>query len=64
MPQIKLKKELTRGEKVLPEGTVYIVSWSMYRELLDEGYCNKVKEDKQVKKVSKEQMKIDTKKEE
>ena len=62
MPQIKLKKELTRGEKVLPEGTVYQVSWNKYRELLEEGYCTKHKDDKKVKKVNKEQMQFDTKK--
>ena len=62
MPHIKLKKEYTRGEKTFPEGTMYFCSWSGYRQMLDDGYCNKIKEDTQVKKVNKEQTKIDTKK--
>jgi hypothetical protein len=62
MPHIKLKKELKRGEKVFPAGTMYFCSWSGYREMLEKEQCNKIKEDKQVKKLSKEQMRIDTKK--
>ena len=63
MPRIELIKELTRGEKVFPEGTVYFVSWSGYRELLTEGYCNKHKDDKAVKKTKKKETKIDNVKE-
>jgi hypothetical protein len=62
MPHIKLIKEYTRGEKTFPEGTMYFCSWSGYREMLDNGYCNKIKEDKQVKKLVKKETKIDTKK--
>lgn len=53
MPHIKLKKELTRGEKVFPSGTMYFCSWSGYRELLEKEYCAKLKEDKPVKKTNK-----------
>ena len=50
MPNIILIKEYTRGDKVFPEGTDYFCSWSGYREMLDNGYCNKLNEDKPVKK--------------
>ena len=51
MPHIKLTKEFTRGDKVFPEGTIYFCSWSGYRELLEQDYCSKLKEDKPVKKT-------------
>ncbi|MAK37522.1 MAG: hypothetical protein CMC15_15300 [Flavobacteriaceae bacterium] len=53
MPNIILTKEYKRGDKVFEKGTTYFCSWSGYREMLEEGYCNKLDDDKQVKKTKK-----------
>ena len=58
MPNIILIKEYTRDEKTFPEGTVYFCSWSGYREMLDNGYCNKLNEDTQVKKSKKKKPEV------
>lgn len=53
MPEIILKKEIIRKygefEKVFPEGSKYFVSWESYYDLLDKGYCNKIKDIKKQK---------------